>query len=585
MKSPEMPRSGIGLGGGGTTNPDRQRPAIDLYPRIGDDRWSDQTLRGVIWAFVALGVSIRLIRLLLNHPLWGDECFIAANLVDRGFLDLLRPLDYQQVAPVLFLWTELAMVRLVGLSEWSLRLLPTACAIGSLFVLRHLAGRVARGMPSLMAVAILAVSLNPIRHGGEAKPYAVDFFASAVLLALVVEWWRRPDRSAWAWALAAASLPAIGFSLPTVFVLGGISMAMLGEVWRGRHPRVVVAYLAFNAAILAGVLGSAVLYRGEGSAEVKASMEHYWSAQFPPLARPGDLVFWLIRALTGHLFAYPVGDANGASVLTVAFAVAGAVDLARRGRGAIVVACVAPLGLALAASAVHVYPFGESERLMQFEGPMICLLAGYGLAWSIGRLRRPGSYRKVAIGFLGGFAVLGVGTIGFDVARPYKTPGDLRAREFARWFWAEAGRDAELACSNADLGLDFEGGTDHSGRSADYASYRSIESPRHRGGRPLDWRKVTLGHPLRCVLYDGVPFDSILFESWMARMAGHYRISNVSTFRVNAGHAPRGVSAEDRYVVLEFEPIGRPVDPIALAREAIEATSRAMRGSLTLPGP
>jgi hypothetical protein len=580
-----MPRSDLGCEGGTTTNLDSSRPAIDLYPRVGDDRWSESSLHWAAWAFVSLGVAIRLIRLLLNHPLWGDECFIAANLVVRGFLGLIRPLDYQQVAPVLFLWSELAVVRLVGLSEWSLRLLPTACAIGSLFVLKHLAGRVARGMPMLLAVAILAVSLNPIRHGGEAKPYAMDFFASAVLLALAVEWWRRPSRSGWAWALAAVTLPAIGFSLPSVFVLGGISLAMLGEVWRGRHPRVVAAYLAFNAAIVVGVGVSAILYRGEGSAEVKAYMEHYWSPQFPPLTRPGDLVFWLIRAHTGHLFAYPIGGANGASLLTVAFAVLGAINLARRGRGTIVVACVAPLGLALVASAVRAYPYGESERLMQFEGPMICLLAGYGLAWAIGRLRQPGSYRKAALGLLGGFAVLGLATIGFDVARPYKTPSDLRAREFARWFWAEAGRDAELACVNADLGLDFEGGPDHSGRSADFATYRAIESPRHRDGLPLDWRKVTSGHPLRCVLYDGVPFDSPLFESWMARMARHYRVSDVSTFRVNAGHAPRSVSAEDRYTVLEFEPIGQPVDPAVLAREAIEATSRAGRGSLTLPGP
>jgi hypothetical protein len=562
----------------------RDRAAIDLYPRIGDDRWSDAALARITWAFVGLGVTIRLVRLLLVHPLWGDECYVAANLIGRGYLGLLRPLDYQQVVPILFLWGELSIAKLLGFSEWSLRLLPTACAVASLFVFRHLAGRLMKGMPLLMGVAIVAVSLNPIRHGGEAKPYAVDFLASTVLLSMLVEWWREPGRAGWAWAMAAASPIAVGFSLPSVFVLGGISLAMLGRVAKGREPRLVVAYLAFNAAIVASFGASLALYRGEGSAEVKAFMDYYWSGMFPPFEHPASLIPWLLKAHTGHLFAYPAGGANGASVVTCLLVIAGLVDLRRRGRGAIALACVAPLGLALVASAARAYPYGESERLMQFEGPMICLLAGHGLAWSIGRFHKQGTYRKVAVLSLVAFAGLGLGAIVGDLIHPCKTPSDLRAREFARWFWNEAGRDAELACARVDLGLDFEGGPPHHGRSADYLTYQKIYSPRHHAGRPLAWSNVSAGRPLRCVLYDGVPADSPLFEAWMGRMARHYRLARVETYRVNAGAAPRSVSYEDHFAVLEFIPIGAPVDPARLAAEAVAAVARSNRGTLSLSG-
>jgi hypothetical protein len=561
------------------------RAAIDLCPRVGDDRWSDATLNRLTWAFIALGVTIRLVRLLLVHPLWGDECFVAANLIDRGYLGLLRPLDYQQVVPVLFLWAELSFVKLAGFSEWSLRLFPTLCAIAGLFVFRHLAGRLMKGMPLLMGVAIVAVSLNPIRHGGEAKPYAVDFLASTVLLALLVEWWRRPGRATWLWVLAGSTPIVMGFSLPSVFVLGGISLAILGRVGKGREPGLVAAYLAFNLAIVGGVGATLALNRGAGSVEIKAYMDHYWSAMFPPLSDPVGLVSWLVRAHTGHLFAYPAGGANGASLVTCGLAVAGWVDLRRRGRGTIALASVAPLGLALLASALRIYPYGESERLMQFEGPMICLLSGYGLAWSIGRFRYSGSYRKVAVFSLVGFGLIGLGSIVVDLVHPCKTPGDLRAREFARWFWTEAGRNAELACARVDLGLDFEGGSPHYGRSADYLTYQKIYSTRHRQGRPLDWSGLTEGHPLRCVLSDGVPDDLSLFEPWMRRMARHYRLARVVTYRVNSGLAPKSVSYEDKYVVLEFVPIGVPVDPAELARGAVAEADRPARGSLTLPGP
>ena len=562
---------------------ERPRGPIDLYPRVGDDRWSDPDLSRLTWAFLALGVLIRLIRLLLVHPLWGDECFVAANLIGRGWVGLLRPLDYQQVVPILFLWGELAVVKALGFSEWSLRLLPTACAIAGLFVFRHLASRLMKGLPLLMGVAIVAVALNPVRHGGEAKPYAADFFASTVLLALAVEWWRAPDRARWPWALTAATPFAMGFSLPSIFVLGGISLAMATSVLRFRKASVTAAYVAWNAAILASFLGSLVLYGDLQSGETKAYMDHYWSALFPPLDRPGWLVLWLVRAHTGHLFAYPVGGGNGASVLTVLIAGAGLVDLCRRGRGTIAVACVAPLGLALVASTIRVYPYGESERLTQFEGPMICLLAGHGLAWAIGRLRSPGSYRRAAVVCLVAFGAIGFGSIVADIVRPAKSREDLRAREFARWFWRDAGRDAEVACARTDLGLDFEGGPIHYGRSADYLCYQAIFSSRHSRRAPLDWAKVSVARPLRCVLYDGVPADSTLFAGWMDRMSRHYRLTRTETYRVNAGICPKGVSSEDHIAVLEFVPKAAPIDPARLAREALEAEARSSRGSLTLP--
>src|SRR5262245_43659607 len=73
------------------------------------------------WGFVILGLLVRLVRFLVVYPIWHDEAFVAVNFLDRGYLDLLRPLDYSQVSPVLFLWIELFLARQLGFSEWSLR--------------------------------------------------------------------------------------------------------------------------------------------------------------------------------------------------------------------------------------------------------------------------------------------------------------------------------------------------------------------------------------------------------------------------------------------------------------------------------
>src|SRR5437588_198995 len=78
------------------------------------------------WVFVllALGVAQRLLRYLLRFPVWGDEAFVCLNLMDRDFVGLLRPLRFDQVVPLLFLWGEEAVYRILGGSELALRLLP-----------------------------------------------------------------------------------------------------------------------------------------------------------------------------------------------------------------------------------------------------------------------------------------------------------------------------------------------------------------------------------------------------------------------------------------------------------------------------
>ena len=143
--------------------------------------------------FIVLGISMRLLRFGLKHPLWSDEAFLTFNLISRDFEQLTHPLDYQQVCPLLFLWAEKAIGQAIGFSEWSLRLLPTIASIASLFLFRHVAGRLLRGLALVIAVAFLAIAFTPIRHAGEIKPYATDFLVALGLIALAVEWLRTPE--------------------------------------------------------------------------------------------------------------------------------------------------------------------------------------------------------------------------------------------------------------------------------------------------------------------------------------------------------------------------------------------------------
>ena len=187
-----------------------------------------------VLAFVALGVVLRVGHYLSNYPLWGDEAFLAINFLRRGYLDLLLPLDYGQICPILFLWAELTAVKLFGFSEMSLRLCPLICGVASVFLFRHVAVRLLKGPAVLMAVAIFAVSIHPIRHSADVKPYASDLLMALTFLAFAIEWFVSPERTGWLWTLAGFVPFALAASYPAVFVATGIALALAASVWRTR---------------------------------------------------------------------------------------------------------------------------------------------------------------------------------------------------------------------------------------------------------------------------------------------------------------------------------------------------------------
>src|SRR3954451_19749190 len=132
-----------------------------LLTSTGATTWG-LSLRRATAGFVVLGLLLRLARYLADFPLWCDEARLAANLIDLGFGDLGRPLRYQQVCPVGFLAVELAAVRLLGFSTWSLRLAPLVSALAGVLLFRRVAGRLLSGLPLLLAVGTFCVSWWPV---------------------------------------------------------------------------------------------------------------------------------------------------------------------------------------------------------------------------------------------------------------------------------------------------------------------------------------------------------------------------------------------------------------------------------------
>ena len=90
---------------------------------------------------LVLGLCWRVGRFLMGFPMWGDEAFIVDNLYSRDFAGMFAPLEYQQIAPLGFMWAELAAARVLGTSVWALRMPAFVCGLFSLLVFWRFARR------------------------------------------------------------------------------------------------------------------------------------------------------------------------------------------------------------------------------------------------------------------------------------------------------------------------------------------------------------------------------------------------------------------------------------------------------------
>ena len=398
------------------------RPKIDESPKT--PGFSDLTATRLALALLAIGVLWRTARYLLQFPIWGDEAMLALNLAWFDYGQLTQRLENCQVAPLLFLWGERAAYSWLGPGELSLRLLPYVASIVSLALYWRLTGLLLPPKARLFAVGFLAVANFPVAMCNLIKPYSLDLMMALALMLPAAEW-LKSRQVRWLALLAAIAPLSLLASYPAVFVGGGVSLALAGCAWRqGWSSR--AWFIIYNTTMLVGFLisstvGSHQLQATTAGTSTQVGMAAYWAHGFPP-----DSIWrwapWLFLATTGQMTAYPVGDANGGSILTVVCCLAGGILLWRQRRLSWLTLFLAPLVLNLAAAAMHRYPYGAAARLCQHLAPGICVLAGLGLAALVARASEAARPRW-ACGIAAVFACIGIGGLARDLARPYYSAG------------------------------------------------------------------------------------------------------------------------------------------------------------------
>ncbi len=553
--------------------------ALDPFPAAAGQFGADRLAR-IAWAFVALGIVIRTVRYLLDFPLWPDEAYLAHNYLDRGYLDLLRPLDYEQVAPLLYLWIQKTVVAICGFSEYSLRLYVFIGSIASLLLFRRLAGRVLQGMARLMAIGAFAVAYPLIRYSAEAKPYGSDMLVTLLLLTLLIEWRLGRQKSRWLWALAVAMPVAVLLSYPAMFVVPAVSLAMLIELFHSGTRRRWLAWLGINVATAGAV---ALLFFASARAQIAAAgpdMQSGWEQAFPPLHSARQMALFVLESHTGEALAFPAGGAQGASSLTTLCCLTALVLLIRGRQFWLATLFTLPLVLNFIAAALHAYPYMGHSRVMLYMAPILCLLTGLGGAAILAMMnnrRRPGvpGARGVpgapagvpAVVALALLAVIGCVASVRDFLKPYKETCWQRNRDFARWFWTDKAQGAELLCVSTDCRQPASSVPGDDELASVYFCNQRIYSRRHAHCLPPQLGRISKDHPLRCARFRpniATAQDEARFQEWLRSMEAKYRLVAREKYPLTFFVHEKELQYVDQVELYEFVPVEPYVADLAV---------------------
>jgi 4-amino-4-deoxy-L-arabinose transferase-like glycosyltransferase len=535
---------------------------LDPFPAAGG-LFTPQRIAQITWALIILGIVVRLIRFLLRFPLWPDESYLAHNYLDRGYLDLLKPLDFIQIAPLLYLWVQKTFLLIFGFSEYSLRLYVLLCGIASLFLFRHLAARLLRGVAYLLAVGTFAVAYPLVRYSAEAKPYGSDLLVALVLLTLCVEWCRRPGQHRWWWALVAATPVAILLSYPAVFLAGGISVATAIALWKSGSWRDWLRWAAFNMAVALAAAGLFASSAGGQMATSGEAQRKAFSFAFPPLTSLGDFALYMLESHTGDAIPYPLGGRHGASSLTAIACLVALAVLIRSRRFSLAALCTVPLALQFFAAAVHAYPYGNHSRFFLYMGPVFCLLMGLGTAKILSLMRSPRwPAAAPVLVVLSLFVAIAAGTSVRDFLKPYKDPCFMRDRDFARWFWADKAWDAELVCLQNDLHRRFYSPPEGDDLASIYFCNQRIYSDRLAKREPPRLDRVSKARPLRCARFRPActtEADEAEFRQWLKSMESQYQLVSQEAYPISFWNRGQ-LYYVDQVEVYGFVPIDAPAE-------------------------
>jgi 4-amino-4-deoxy-L-arabinose transferase-like glycosyltransferase len=323
---------------------------------------------------IAFGIAVRLVQYLSNRSLWADEAVLALNIVNRSYSELGQPLDYDQAAPVGFLWLEKLAIEILGNNEYALRLFPLISGIISIFIFTKIASWYLNRQGKLIALVLFTSLSYLVYYASEVKQYSSDVTIALFLFILLFPL-RNQQLSRLETILISLTVALLlWLSHPAILILGAMGIVEITILFLKKSQQKYFLQKIRQKIIiyLTGLSSFAICYFFFiQPASDNPNLQDSWGSAFPDSFF--DLI-WFLDSL-GKFFHKPLGFDTILDGIAIIFFLIGCTAYFRQDK--LKLFCLlSPLLITLIAAILHLYPF--RSRLVLFLTPFFIITIAQG---------------------------------------------------------------------------------------------------------------------------------------------------------------------------------------------------------------
>ena len=323
----------------------------------------------LFYAFIGVGVILAIYQYIFNRSLWLDESSLARNIISKGFLELLQPLDHNQVAPIGYLWVARFFVVLFGDSELPMRLVSLISFLACIPVLYKLGTKITSDrLVGLTATALFTLNPTAIYFASEVKQYMTDALAILLILYSTVSTDFESKKSVHRFGFIGATI--ILFS--NVAIIGLFVSGLYFFYFQIIRKKNLYPLVAATMWLISFGLYYSFFIHNHPTEDY---MVNYWDFAFLPM-KPWNKDFWQFLHQVVYLLYKNLLDVRGLGLLAIVLTAITFISGIARRNLRIIFLLIAPIGVHLVLSGLKLYPY--FTRLILYQLPLIILLISIG---------------------------------------------------------------------------------------------------------------------------------------------------------------------------------------------------------------
>lgn len=331
------------------------------------------------YLIIPAGLILSLVQFLTNRSLSVDEAALAISIVNRDATGLLKPLEFNQVAPILYLQIEKLFSNFLANTDYSLRIFPLTGFWISLLLFYRILKRYFR-QPEVIAFGIALFAFNSvlIYYSSEVKQYMSDVMVTLIMTGILIE--KKMSANTKNFWLGLAGSVAIFLSNIAPIILASIGIYLIAvNLSKGklitRGQLLVFAFWTFTFLIY-------YLFFIYGH-PARAYMLNYWGAKtgFAPINpfQKSTYVYFFLKLKM--LFTELLKFGKSGFLIFPVLSILGLINLAQNKKFKLALLLLSPIVLHATLSMIHLYPL--YRRLVLYLAPIIILIITFGFQFVI----------------------------------------------------------------------------------------------------------------------------------------------------------------------------------------------------------